>query len=138
MDWLNFCFLVLYLLTNLVFGIFLIRIKFLNEGGKSVFAVIKTGGKQYVVRPGDKIKVEKIEGSLGETVEISQVLLINKDGEIKLGTPFVKGAKVIASIIEQGRSPKIIVFKKKPKKGYKRKKGHRQPFTTLEIKEILS
>lgn len=103
-----------------------------------MFAVIKTGGKQYVVKPGDKIKVEKIEGNLGETVEISEVLLVNKDGEIKLGTPFVEGAKVIASIVEQGRSPKIIVFKKKPKKGYKRKKGHRQFYTTLEIKEILS
>lgn len=102
-----------------------------------MFAVIKTGGKQYVVRPGDKIRVEKIEGNLGETVEISEVLLINKDGEVKLGTPLIEGAKVIASIVEQGRSPKIIVFKKKPKKGYKRKKGHRQFFTTLEIKEIV-
>lgn len=107
------------------------------KGGMSVFAVIKTGGKQYVVKPGDRIKVEKIEGNIGDTVEISEVLLVNKNGEVKIGTPTVEGAKVIASIVEQGRSPKIIVFKKKPKKGYKRKKGHRQYFTTLEIKEIL-
>nr|WP_273011513.1 50S ribosomal protein L21 [Thermodesulfobacterium sp.] len=102
-----------------------------------VFAVIKTGGKQYVVKPGDKIKVEKIEANVGDTVEISEVLLVNKDGEIKLGTPLVEGVKVIASVVEHSKGPKVIVFKKKPKKGYKRKRGHRQLITTLEIKEIL-
>jgi large subunit ribosomal protein L21 len=102
-----------------------------------VFAVIKTGGKQYIVKPGDRIKVEKINGEVGDTVEISEVLLVNKDGDLKIGTPVVEGAKVVASIIEQGRSRKIIVFKKKAKKGYKRKKGHRQYYTLLEIKEIL-
>jgi large subunit ribosomal protein L21 len=102
-----------------------------------VFAVIKTGGKQYVVKPGDKIKVEKIEANVGDTVEISEVLLVNKDGEIKLGTPLVEGVKVIASVVEHSKGPKVIVFKKKPKKCYKRKRGHRQLITTLEIKEIL-
>ncbi|HAA84239.1 50S ribosomal protein L21 [Thermodesulfobacterium sp.] len=102
-----------------------------------MFAVIKTGGKQYVVKPGDKIKVEKIEANVGDTVEISEVLLVNKDGEIKLGTPLVEGVKVIASVVEHSKGPKVIVFKKKPKKGYKRKRGHRQLITTLEIKEIL-
>nr|WP_211209639.1 MULTISPECIES: 50S ribosomal protein L21 [Thermodesulfobacterium] len=102
-----------------------------------VFAVIKTGGKQYVVKPGDKIKVEKVEANVGDTVEISEVLLVNKDGEIKLGTPLVEGVKVIASVVEHSKGPKVIVFKKKPKKGYKRKRGHRQLITTLEIKEIL-
>ncbi len=102
-----------------------------------MFAVIKTGGKQYIVKPGDRIKVEKINGEVGDTVEISEVLLVNKDGDLKIGTPVVEGAKVVASIIEQGRSRKIIVFKKKAKKGYKRKKGHRQYYTLLEIKEIL-
>ena len=102
-----------------------------------MFAVIKTGGKQYIIRPGDRIKVEKIEGEVGDIVEIPEVLLIKKDEEIKIGTPLVEGAKVTASIIEQGKAPKIIVFKKKPKKGYKRKRGHRQLYTTIEIKEIL-
>ncbi|MEZ0343432.1 MAG: 50S ribosomal protein L21 [Caldimicrobium sp.] len=101
-----------------------------------MFAVIKTGGKQYVVKPGDRLKVEKIEGNPGELVEIKEVLLVNSGEDLKIGTPFVDSAVVTAEIIEQGRSPKIIVFKKKPKKGYKRKKGHRQYFTTIEIKEI--
>jgi len=102
-----------------------------------VFAVIKTGGKQYIIRPGDRIKVEKIEGEVGEIIEIPEVLLVKTDKEIKIGTPLVEGAKVTASIIEQGKAPKVIVFKKKPKKGYKRKRGHRQYYTTIEIKEIL-
>lgn len=102
-----------------------------------VLAVIKTGGKQYIIKPGDRLKVEKIEGEIGDTVEINEVLLVKTDKEIKIGNPLVEGAKVKASIVEQGRSPKIIVFKKKPKKGYKRKKGHRQFYTTIEIKEIL-
>jgi len=103
-----------------------------------VFAVIKTGGKQYIVRPGDRLRVEKIEGEIGEEVEINEVLLVKKEEELKIGTPVVEGAKVKASIVEQGRAPKVIVFKKKPKKGYKRKKGHRQYYTTIEIKEILA
>ncbi|WP_038057916.1 50S ribosomal protein L21 [Thermodesulfobacterium hydrogeniphilum] len=102
-----------------------------------MFAVIKTGGKQYIVKPGDKLKVEKIEGQIGDTVEISEVLLINKNGEVKIGTPLVEGAKVIATIVEQGKASKVIVFKKKAKKGYKRKRGHRQFYTTIEIKEII-
>ncbi len=101
-----------------------------------MFAVIKTGGKQYVVKPGDRLKVEKIEGNPGDLVEIKEVLLVNLGEDLKVGAPFVDSAVVTAEIIEQGRSPKIIVFKKKPKKGYKRKKGHRQYFTTIEIKEI--
>lgn len=101
-----------------------------------VFAVIKTGGKQYVVKPGDRITVEKLPGNPGDVVEIKDVLLVNKGDEIKIGRPLVEGAIIEAQIIEQGRSPKIIVFKKKPKKGYKRKKGHRQFYTLIEIKEI--
>ncbi|MGC9142091.1 MAG: 50S ribosomal protein L21 [Caldimicrobium sp.] len=101
-----------------------------------MFAVIKTGGKQYVVKPGDRLKVEKIEGNPGDIVEIKVVLLINTGENLKIGTPLVESALVTAEIIEQGKSPKIIVFKKKPKKGYKRKRGHRQLFTTIEIKEI--
>ncbi|MFN3921092.1 MAG: 50S ribosomal protein L21 [Caldimicrobium sp.] len=101
-----------------------------------MFAVIKSGGKQYVVKPGDRIKVEKIEGQIGDSIEVKEVLLLKKGDEIKIGTPILDSVSVMAEIVEQGRSPKIIVFKKKPKKGYKRKKGHRQYYTMLEIKEI--
>jgi len=101
-----------------------------------VFAVVKTGGKQYVVKPGDRLKVEKIEGKPGDLVELKEVLLVNQEGDLKVGEPLLDSASVTAEIVEQGRAPKIIVFKKRPKKGYKRKKGHRQYFTTLEIKEI--
>jgi len=101
-----------------------------------VFAVVKTGGKQYVVKPGDRLIVEKLEGNPGDVVELKEVLLVNKEGEVRIGTPYVESAVVTAEIIEQKRGPKIIVFKKKPKKGYKRKKGHRQYITVIEIKEI--
>lgn len=101
-----------------------------------MFAVIKTGRKQYVVKPGDLIKVEKIEGHPGDSVELKEILLVKQGEEVKVGNPIVNEAVVTAEIVEQGRSPKIVVFKKKPKKGYKRKKGHRQFVTTLKIKEI--
>ncbi len=102
-----------------------------------MLAVIKTGGKQYIVKPGDRLKVEKLNAEVGETVEISDVLLVKKEDEVKVGTPVVEGSKVIVSVLEQGRAPKVIVFKKKPKKGYKRKRGHRQPYTLIEVKEIV-
>ncbi len=103
-----------------------------------MLAVIKTGGKQYIVKPGDRLKVEKLNAEVGETLEISDVLLVKKENEVKIGTPVVEGSKVVVSVLEQGRSPKIIVFKKKAKKGYKRKKGHRQPYTLIEVKEIIA
>ncbi|MFN3568551.1 MAG: 50S ribosomal protein L21 [Caldimicrobium sp.] len=101
-----------------------------------MLAVIKTGGKQYIVKPGDRIKVEKIEGNVGDTIELKEVLLVKTEEDLKIGNPLLETAKVTAEILEQARGPKIIVFKKKPKKGYKRKKGHRQYYTMLEIKEI--
>ncbi len=103
-----------------------------------MLAVIKSGGKQYVVQPGIQLAIEKINGQVGEEVEFNEVLLVKKDDQtMVLGQPKVESAKVIAKILEQGRGPKIMVFKKKPKKGYKRKKGHRQPYTLVEIKAIL-
>jgi len=105
--------------------------------GFLVLAVIKTGGKQYIIKPGDRLKVEKIEGEVGDIIEINEVLLVKKDEDIKIGKPLVEGAKVKASIVEQEKGPKVIVFKKRAKKGYKRKRGHRQFYTTIEIKEIL-
>ncbi|MBX6422694.1 50S ribosomal protein L21 [Thermosulfurimonas sp. F29] len=102
-----------------------------------MFAVIKTGGKQYKVAPGDTLRVEKLPGEPGETVELSEVLLVAGEGDLRIGTPVVEGARVRATILEQGRSRKIIVFKKKRRKNYKRKRGHRQYFTVLKIEEIV-
>ncbi|NPB10043.1 MAG: 50S ribosomal protein L21 [Thermodesulfobacteria bacterium] len=101
-----------------------------------MYAVIKTGGKQYKVSPGDVIRVEKIPGDPGQEIELSEVLLVGEGNEVKIGQPLVEGAKVIATIVEQGRSRKIIVFKKKRRKNYRRKRGHRQYYTDLQIKEI--
>jgi len=103
-----------------------------------MLAVIKTGGKQYLVSKGDKIKIEKIEKKEGEEVIFDEVLLIqDKKNNIKIGTPFVKGAKVKAKVLRQAKSKKVEIFKYKPKKRYKVKKGHRQPYTEVEILEIL-
>lgn len=108
----------------------------LLDGGAMVYAVIKTGGKQYKVSPGERIKVEKIAGKPGQEVEISEVLLVGEGDDIKIGRPIVPDAKVLATVVEQRRSKKVIVFKKKRRKNYRRKRGHRQYYTVLEIKEI--
>jgi len=102
-----------------------------------MFAVIKTGGKQYLVSPGDKIKIEKIDASEKKEVVFSEVLLIIDDKEeIKMGAPFIKGAKVKAKFLAQDRAKKIVIFKYKPKKRYKKKMGHRQSYTEVEITSI--
>ena len=101
-------------------------------------AVIRTGGKQYIVSPGDKIKIEKIEGKEGKEVIFKDVLLLEKDGKIEMGNPLVKGVKVIGKVISQGKEKKKIVFKWKAKTRYKVKKGHRQPYTEVEIIKIES
>jgi len=101
-----------------------------------MFAVIQTGGKQYLVSPGDKIQIEKIDKKEGEEVIFSEVLLLEKNKKLEIGTPFVEGAKVIGKVLKQGKGEKVIIFKYKPKKRYKVKKGHRQPFTEVEIKKI--
>jgi large subunit ribosomal protein L21 len=103
---------------------------------ENMYAVISTGGKQYQVAQGERIRVEKLSGAVGDTVEIDEVLLVSDGEEVKVGQPMVEGAKVLARIIEQDRAKKIVVFKKKRRKGYRRKQGHRQPFTALEIQEI--
>lgn len=99
-------------------------------------AVIKTGGKQYLAKKGDKIKVEKLEGDAGKEINFTDVLLVQKDKKIEIGDPLVKNAKVVGNILRQGRAGKVVVFKYKPKKRYKKKAGHHQPFTEIEIKEI--
>jgi large subunit ribosomal protein L21 len=100
-------------------------------------AVIKTGGKQYLVQEGDKIKIEKIDKEVGEEVIFDEVLLLeNEKGEIKIGQPFLENAKVIGKVLAQGKGKKIIVLKYKPKRRYRVKKGHRQRYTEVEIVKI--
>ncbi|MAF97923.1 MAG: 50S ribosomal protein L21 [Micavibrio sp.] len=97
-----------------------------------MFAVIRTGGKQYKVQKDDTIKVEKLEGEAGDKIELDEVLFV--DG--KIGAPLVAGAKVIAEVIAQARAPKVTIFKKKRRQNYRRKKGHRQHQTILKIKDV--
>jgi large subunit ribosomal protein L21 len=101
-----------------------------------MYAVIKTGGKQYRVAPNDVLTIEKVAGEAGATVEFADVLMLGGDAP-KLGTPAVAGAKVTAEIVTQGRAPKIIAFKKRRRKNSRRKRGHRQEQTTVRIKDIL-
>lgn len=101
-----------------------------------MYAIIKTGGKQYRVSPGQTLRVEKLDGSIGDSIELNDVLLVGGEGETRIGQPLVDGATVNAEIVEQGRAKKIIVFKKKRRKGYHKKQGHRQYFTSLKITGI--
>jgi large subunit ribosomal protein L21 len=101
-----------------------------------MFAVVKTGGKQYKVAQDDVIQVEKLAGEAAAKVELAEVLMICDNGKITVGAPFVKGAKVTAEIVEQKRSAKLIVFKKKRRQNYRRKNNHRQEFTVLKIPGI--
>jgi large subunit ribosomal protein L21 len=105
-----------------------------------MYAVFKTGGKQYRVAAGDKVRVEKLPGSVGDAIAFDSVLLVGGlDGAaIKLGRPLVGGAKVEAKIVGQGLGKKLIIFKFRRRKNYRRKTGHRQPFTALEITNIVS
>lgn len=101
-----------------------------------MIAVIKTGGKQYLVQPGDKLRVEKLDKKEGENIVFSEVLLIENDKKVEIGNPVIKNAKVEAKVLKHDKEEKVIVFKYKPKKRYSRKIGHRQPFTEIEITEI--
>ena len=102
----------------------------------SMIAVIKTGGKQYLVSPGDKIKVEKLDVEEGKEVTLGEVLLHGGDDKVAIGTPMVKGVNVTAKVVKHGKGDKLIIFKYKSKKRYKRKIGHRQPFTEIEVLSI--
>ena len=101
-----------------------------------VFAVVETGGKQYRVSPGDEIDVERLPGELGQEVTLDRVLLVADGENVQVGRPLVADAKVSATVVEQGRRRKVIVFKYRPRKRYRRKKGHRQYYTRLLIDEI--
>ena len=102
-----------------------------------MYAVIKTGGKQYRVAQGDKLRVEKLPGNVGDAISLGEVLLVGSDDEAtRLGAPFLSGAKVAATVVESGRGAKIRVFKYKKRKHYRRTRGHRQSFTALRIDRI--
>jgi len=101
-----------------------------------MYAIIETGGKQYRVSEGDTLFVEKLPAETGETYVLDRVLAVEKDGQLKVGTPVVEGARVVCKVEKHGRGKKIIVFKYKPKKNYRRKKGHRQPFTRIVVEKI--
>lgn len=102
-----------------------------------MYAVIKTGGKQYRVAADDLLTIEKVAGEAGATIEFGEVLMLGGEGEPKIGTPAVSGAKVVAEVVKQGRAPKVIAFKKRRRKNSRRKRGHRQHQTTVRIKEIV-
>jgi len=105
-----------------------------------MYAVVRTGGKQYRVEPGTSFRVEKLDGVVGDNVELAEVLLVGAEGEgeqdARIGTPLVDGAKVVGTITAQARGPKITIFKMKRRKGYRRKAGHRQSFTEIRVDQI--
>ncbi len=98
-----------------------------------MYAVIQTGGKQYKVQPGEELRVEKLDGQVGDEVYFDKVLLVSKGDKVTVGRPVLENAKVVAKITRQGRGSKIVVFKYKRRKGYRRTQGHRQDFTGLKI-----
>ena len=102
----------------------------------TTYAIVQTGGKQYRVQPGDTIRVESLSAEEGEVVELTEVLAVAQDGQLRLGEPTVPGAKVTAEVVANGRGKKVVVFKYKSKTRYRRKRGHRQPYTELRISDI--
>ena len=102
-----------------------------------MYAVIKTGGKQYRVAQDDVLTVERLAGDAEQTIEFSDVLMVGEGDNVKVGSPTVAGAKVVAQVVEQTRGPKLIAFKKRRRKSSRRKRGHRQDLTTVKITEIV-
>ena len=102
-----------------------------------MYAVIETGGKQYRVQEGDVVFIEKLQVNEGDVVNFDKVLILSNEGNVNAGKPYVEGAKVEGTVIEQGKAKKIIVFKYKAKKNYRKKQGHRQPFTKVKIEKII-
>ncbi len=100
------------------------------------YAIIQTGGKQYRVQTGDTVRVEQLPGDKGDTIELDEVLMVSQDGDITLGNPTVPGATVTTEVVEKARDKKIIIFKYKAKTRYRRKNGHRQPYTELKVTGI--
>lgn len=110
--------------------------EYIDEEVSLMYAIIKTGGKQYRVQEGDSIFVEKLASQVDAEVVFDQVLAIVNDGDVKVGTPVVEGAKVTAKVLEQGKQKKIRIFKYKAKSNYRRRQGHRQPYTKVTIEKI--
>src|SRR5262245_7000042 len=102
-----------------------------------MYAVIRSGGKQYRVAPGQTVRLERVAGDVGAKVELGNVLLVENDGNIQVGSPVISNAKIEATVLEQDRSKKILVFKKKRKKQYRRTHGHRQDYTAVRIDQII-
>ena len=103
-----------------------------------MYAIMETGGKQFKVQQGDVLNVEKLDAEVGDSVEVTHVLALGQDSGLTVGRPYVEGAKVVLKVMEQGRGEKILVFKYKPKKKYRRMRGHRQPFSKVVVDEILA
>ncbi|MBC7344176.1 MAG: 50S ribosomal protein L21 [Clostridia bacterium] len=103
-----------------------------------MYAIIESGGKQYKVKEGDILKLEKLPYSPGDTLEVSHVLLVKSERGVEIGSPIVPGAKVLLTVLEHGKGDKIVVFKYKPKKNYRRKYGHRQQFTKVRVEKIMA
>jgi len=101
-----------------------------------MYAIVRTGGKQYQVAQGERLRVEKLPGNVGDSIDLDEVLMLVDGENITVGQPLVEGAKISAKIVEQGKDKKVLVYKKKRRKGYEVKKGHRQFFTALEITSI--
>ena len=102
-----------------------------------MYAIIKTGGKQYRISPGDVLRVERLPGERGDEVILDQVLLVTDGDAVQVGTPLVPNVTVRTEILRQGKGKKVLIFKKKRRKNYRRKQGHRQMFTALQIQEII-
>jgi large subunit ribosomal protein L21 len=122
-------------LTEFKYHVRFTILKFFKEE-IAMYAIIQTGGKQYQVAPGDVIRIESLGGEKGDTVTIPDVLFVAQDQEIKVGKPYLEGVTVLGEILHQGRDRKILIFKHKRRKGYRKLVGHRQPFTQFKIKEI--
>ncbi len=101
-----------------------------------MYAIVETGGKQYKVKEGDLVRVELLKAEEGSSLELSKVLAVVNGEDVKIGTPLVEGAKVDCTVVKHGKAKKIIVFKYKPKKNYRKKQGHRQPYTLLKVDKI--
>ena len=103
-----------------------------------MYAIMETGGKQFKVEQGDVLTVEKLDAEIGETVEIAEVLALGQESGLTVGQPYVQGAKVVLKVMEQGRGKKVLVFKYKPKKKYRKLRGHRQSYSKVLVDEILA
>jgi len=119
-----------------IFDNFMLQNTFILMMGETMYAVIESGGKQYKVVPGAIVVVERLPAEVGTTVKLDRVLLIQGDNDLTIGTPTIAGASVTGEVVAQGRAGKIVVFKKKRRKNYRRTRGHRQAYTSLKITEI--